>query len=136
MYLCKFDDDGKRIATVVEGVHYTTAKQKKAYIKEGYVETSDEDYAYYIGNKGTGKNGTGYIRGADGKPTDAPAPPEPSIDEQLAELDSQYEQDKVQLFNYYTEAVMRDDAELQEEIKSELTALDAQYDLDINAIDE
>ena len=61
---------------------------------------------------------------------------EPSVDEQIAEIDAQYEQDKIQLFNYYTEAVMRDDAELQEEIKSELTALDAQYDLDINAIDE
>lgn len=62
--------------------------------------------------------------------------PEPTTAEQIAEIDAQYEQDKIQLFNYYTEAVMRDDDELQEEIKSELTALDAQYDLDINAIDE
>ncbi|MCI6870493.1 MAG: hypothetical protein MR853_07210 [Selenomonadales bacterium] len=65
----------------------------------------------------------------------APTPPEPSKDEKLAELDSQYERDKVQLCNYYTEAVMRDDAELQEEVKSELNALDAQYDLDINTIE-
>ena len=60
---------------------------------------------------------------------------EPTTAEQIAEIDAQYEQDKNQLFNYYTEAVMRDDDELQEEIKSELTALDAQYDLDINAIE-
>lgn len=59
----------------------------------------------------------------------------PSLEEQIAEIDAQYEQDKIQLFNYYTEAVMRDDAELQEEVKAELTALDAQYDLDINAIE-
>ena len=61
--------------------------------------------------------------------------PEPTTAEQIAEIDAQYEQDKVQLCNYYTEAVMRDDAELQEEVKSELNALDAQYDLDINAIE-
>ena len=60
---------------------------------------------------------------------------EPSVDEQIAEIDAQYEADKIQLFNYYTEAVMRDDAELQEEVKAELNALDAQYDLDINAIE-
>ena len=60
---------------------------------------------------------------------------EPTTAEQIAEIDAQYEQDKIQLFNYYTEAVMRDDAELQEEVKSELNALDAQYDLDINAIE-
>ena len=59
---------------------------------------------------------------------------EPSVDEQITEIDAQYEADKIQLFNYYTEAVMRDDAELQEEVKSELNALDAQYDLDFNTI--
>lgn len=60
---------------------------------------------------------------------------EPTIEERIEAIDAQYEQDKVQLCNYYTEAVMRDDAELQEEVKSELNALDAQYDLDINAIE-
>ena len=73
MYLCKFDASGKRTATVLDGVHYATTAEKQKYLDDGYIETSDDDYAYYVGNRGTGANGTGYIRGADGKPTDAPA---------------------------------------------------------------
>ena len=73
MYLCKFDASGKRTATVLDGVHYATTAKKQKYLDDGYIETSDDDYAYYVGNRGTGANGTGYIRGADGKPADAPA---------------------------------------------------------------
>ncbi len=126
MYLCKFDDDGKRIATVVEGVHYTTAKQKKAYIKEGYVETSAEDYAYYVGNKGQGANGTGYVRGADGKPVDAPAHT-PSTDEKKQAVIAQYEADKDGLMKYYADAALHDDTELMADLKAEMTALDEKF---------
>ena len=71
--LSKFDSDGRRIATVLSDIHYHNDAERQKYLDDGYVVTSDEDYAYYIGNKGTGVNGTGYVRGADGKPTDAPA---------------------------------------------------------------
>lgn len=81
MYLCKFDTDGKRTATVLDGVHFSTAEEKQKYLDDGYIETSDDDYAYYVGNRGTGANGTGYIRGADGKPA-AYVAPEPTADEQ------------------------------------------------------
>ncbi len=133
-YLCKFDDDGKRIATVVEGVHYTTAKQKKAYIADGYVETSADDYAYYVGNKGTGKNGTGYVRGADGKPTDAPAHT-PSIDEKKQAVIAQYEADKDGLTKYYADAALHDDAELMAELKAEMTALDEKFAKDMKELE-
>lgn len=133
-YLCKFDDDGKRIATVVEGVHYTTAKQKKAYIKEGYVETSAEDYAYYVGNKGTGANGTGYVRGADGKPTDAPAHT-PSTDEKKQAVIAQYEADKDGLMKYYADAALHDDTELMEDLKAEMTALDEKFAEDMKELE-
>ncbi len=133
-YLCKFDDDGKRIATVVEGVHYTTAKQKKAYIKEGYVETSAEDYAYYVGNKGTGDNGTGYVRGADGKPTSAPAYT-PSADEKKAAVIAQYESDKDKLMKYYADAALHDDTELTADLKDEMAELDKKFAEDMKALE-
>ena len=133
-YLCKFDDDGKRIATVVEGVHYTTAKQKKAYIKEGYVETSAEDYAYYVGNKGTGKNGTGYVRGADGKPTDAPAHT-PSTDEKKASIIAEYNAAKATLTEQYMDAMIHADTELAEELQTEMQDLDAALDAAIKELE-
>ena len=43
-------------------------------ISDGYIEISDEDYQYYVGNRGQGNNGTGYIRDSTtGKPISAPA---------------------------------------------------------------
>ena len=47
---------------------------KEKLISDGYIEISDEDYQYYVGNKGQGDNGTGYIRDSTtGKPISAPA---------------------------------------------------------------
>ncbi len=134
MYLCKFDEDGRRTATVVEGVHFTTAKEKKKYLKEGYIETATEDYAYYVGNKGTGKNGTGYVRGANGKPTDAPAYT-PSTDEKKQAIISQYESDKAELQNQLMDAIMYDDADAQAEIRQVMADVDAQFDADIKELE-
>lgn len=135
MYLCKFDESGKRTATVVEGVHFTTKKEKKSYIDQGYIETSSEDYAYYVGNKGTGKNGTGYVRGSDGKPTDAPAHV-PSTDEKKQAIIAQYEADKEELKSQYADAMMMDDAELAAELKEELNELMEKFDADIKELEE
>lgn len=133
-YLCKFDDDGKRIATAVEGVHFTTKKEKKAYIDQGYIETSSEDYTYYVGNKGTGKNGTGYVRGADGQPTDAPALT-PTKEEKSAELDAQYEADKAEIVTAYQTAAIYGDTARMEKLKADLSALDDKYDADYDEIE-
>lgn len=126
MYLCKFDEAGKRIATVLKGVHFKTKAEKQKYLDEGYMETSDEDYAYYVGNKGTGKNGTGYVRGADGKPTDAPAYV-PTKAEKLAELEMQYEADKQEIKGYLIDAILLDDNETVEELKQEMADIEVDY---------
>ena len=76
-YLAKFDASGHREATVVSGVHYTADEERQKYIDDGYIPISDEDYQHYVGNRGMGDNGTGFIRDPKtGKPVSAPpAPP-------------------------------------------------------------
>ena len=75
-YLAKFDDAGRRKSTVIRGVHYNTEAEREPYIKEGYIPISDEEYQTYIGNRGLGDNGTGYIRDPKtGKPVSAPPAP-------------------------------------------------------------
>ena len=81
-YLTKFDSDGKRIASyLLDGT--VTPEEYARLLDEGYIEISEEDWNYYVGNKGGGDNGTGYIYdSATGKPVSAP-PYEPSKEEQL-----------------------------------------------------
>ncbi|WP_051533308.1 hypothetical protein [Anaerovibrio sp. RM50] len=135
MYLCKFDEAGKRIATVLKGVHFKTKAEKQKYLDEGYLETSDEDYAYYVGNRGNGANGTGYIRGADGKPTDAPVKV-PSIEEKKQVIIDQYEADKDELKSKFADAMMMDDDEVKAELKEELNEIMAKFDADIKELEE
>ena len=101
-YLAKFGASGHRETTVVSGVHYTADEERQKYIDDGYIPISDEDYQYYIGNRGMGDNGTGYIRDPKtGKPVSAPpAPPvksepqEPPVDEErLAAFEAMAEQE-------------------------------------------
>ena len=96
-YLAKFDDGGVCRAIYLAG---TTNAGEAA----GCVEISDEEWAYYIGNRGAGDNGTGYIRDPKtGKPVSAPpAPPvkaepkpiEPEVDDvRLAAFEAMAEQE-------------------------------------------
>ncbi len=135
MYLCKFDEAGKRIATVLKGVHFKTKAEKQKYLDDGYIETSDDDYAYYVGNRGNGANGTGYVRGSDGKPTDAPAHV-PSKTEKRQAIISQYEADKNKLTNYFNVANLRNDDELVAELQTEMIALDAKFAKDMKELGE
>lgn len=83
-YLAKFDATGRRETTIVKGVHYASDEERQKYIDDGYVPISDEDYQHYIGNRGAGDNGTGYIRDPKtGKPVSAP--PAPAVDEEPQE---------------------------------------------------
>ena len=83
-YLAKFDATGHRETTVVSGVHYTTDEERQKYIDDGCIPISDEDYQTYIGNRGAGDNGTGYIRDQQtGKPVSAP--PVPPVEAELQE---------------------------------------------------
>jgi hypothetical protein len=132
-YFCKFDSEGRRGETLLTCEFTEEEKQQK--LAEGYIEISEEDWNYYVGNKGNGKNGTGYIRGKDGKPTDAPAYV-PTKEEKLAALDAQYDRDKAELTKYYTDALLADDTETQEELKAEMQELDADYAEQRKAIEE
>lgn len=88
--LSKFDAQGMRMATVLSGVHYTTDEERRSYIDDGYILTSDEDYQYYIGNHGMGDNGTGYIRDPKtGKPVSAPPAPPVEEEPQEAPVDTE-----------------------------------------------
>ena len=86
--LSKFDAQGKRTETVIAGIHYATNEERQAYIDDGYIPITDEDYQHYIGNRGTGDNGTGYIRDPKtGKPVSAPpAPPVEATEEPTANV--------------------------------------------------
>ncbi len=80
-YLAKFDDGGVCRAIYLAGT-------KNAGEAAGCVEISDEEWAYYIGNRGQGDNGTGYIRDPKtGKPVSAPpAPPVETTEEPTASV--------------------------------------------------
>ena len=89
-YLAKFDAAGHRETTVVSGVHYETEDERQKYLDDGFIPITDEDYQHYVGNRGAGDHGTGYIRDPKtGKPVSAPPAPavepkpsEPVIDEE------------------------------------------------------
>ena len=82
-YLARFDERG-----LCRGIYMSGTKSAEELA--GCMEISDEDYQHYIGNRGTGDNGTGYIRDPKtGKPVSAPpapaveeAPQEPPVDEE------------------------------------------------------
>ena len=59
---------------------------------------------------------------------------EPITEEKVAQLDSQYEQDKKTLQGYYLDFMIAGDTAGMESIKEELTALATQYDSDIEAL--
>jgi hypothetical protein len=131
-YLCKFDSEGRRTETLLSCEF--TEEEKAEKIADGYIEISEEDWNYYVGNKGNGANGTGYIRGKDGKPTDAP-PYVPTKEEKKQALILQYESDKAELQRQLVEAILYNDTALQEEIRVDMADVDAQFDADIKELE-
>lgn len=57
-------------------------------------------------------------------------------DKALAELDAQYDADKADIMNYYTQALFAGDEEEQEQLKAEMEEIDAQYIEDRKALEE
>lgn len=89
-YFCKFNTKGEREASVPSTMVDNYGGKEKL-INDGYIEISDEDYQYYVGNKGQGDNGTGYIRDSTtGKPISAPARVI-TLEERANALKSEYE---------------------------------------------
>ena len=133
IYLSKFNSTGHRTVSVPVDVTLSDAR-KAELLAEGYIEISKEDWEYYIGVHGNGDNGTGYIRDPKtGKPISAPAYV-PTVAEKVAALDNQYETDKKTLASYYLDAALTGDTDVQDALKAEMAALNAQYDADVKAL--
>lgn len=135
-YMSLFDSSGVRV-TSVPCDNDLTDEKKAALETEGYVEIDADEWNYYVGNKGNGANGTGYIRGTDGKPVSAP---KVTITEdevkkkQLEALDAEYESDKKALASQYLDAAMGGDSDTMATIKTEITKLNEKYDADYKSI--
>ena len=135
MYLAKFDEKGNRTTTLLACEY--TEEQKSQMYAAGYVDLSEEDWSYYVGNHGMGDNGTGYIRDkATGKPVSAPPAPKPSKAQRIAQLEKDFESARFTIGTYYMEAVLDGNKEVQEELQHELVALKAQYDEDVANVED
>ena len=142
-YVAGFDADGKRVGSLIcdfdpgkdkntGKLASLTEKAKDLFEDAAVVDViSAADYNQYL----TGE----YVRGADGNPT-AYIAPEPTAEEQKAkkqaELQSTYESEKEELMKYYLAAALAGDADTQNELRTELTNLDAQFDSDMKALNE
>jgi hypothetical protein len=131
-YLCRFDNNGYRNETYLSCEY--NAEQKQEMFDKGFVEIDEEEWNYYVGNKGMGDNGTGYIR-VNGKPVSAP-PYVPSKEEKLENLERQYESDKEELKGYLMDAILSGDDETVAELKEEMAELEAQYQSDRKELED
>ena len=133
MYLAKFDENGNRTETYIAAEY--TEEQKAEMYAAGYVDLSEEDWSYYVGNMGAGDNGTGYIRDkATGKPVSAPPAPKPSKAQRISQLEQEFESARFSIGTYYMEAVLDGNVEVQKDLQTELTELTEQYESDVAAI--
>ena len=124
-----------RDGSIIEsGVHFTVPYDVARMKAAGYIEIPKEDWEYYIGLRGSGDNGTGYIRDPKtGKPVSAPAYV-PTVKEKVVALDNQYAADKKTLANYYLDAALAGDTDTQNALRAEMAALNEQYDADVKAL--
>ena len=124
-YVCKFDEKGYRHETYLSCEY--TEEQKAEMIAKGCVEIDEDEWNYYVGNKGMGDNGTGYIRDPKtGKPISAPAHV-PTKEDLLTQLENEYKQEKAKIEGYFATALLMDDTETQAELKEEMAELDDWY---------
>lgn len=131
-YLIKFDEDRRKGETYPVDC-LMTEEEKTALINRGFIETSQEDFDLYCQITG-GKNGTGYIRGKDGKPTDAP-PHIQTKEEKAAMLYSECARDLRAIEADMLQAIVTDDAEMLEELKEEHQARIKQYEEDLKKLE-
>ena len=133
MYLAKFDENGYRTETYIAAEY--TEEQKSQMYADGFVDLSEEDWNYYVGNMGAGDNGTGYIRDAvTGKPVSAPPAPKPSKAQRIAQLEKDFESARFAIGTYYMEAVLDGNVEVQKDLQGELAELKEQFESDVAAI--
>lgn len=133
MYLAKFDENGNRKETYIAAEY--TDEQKQEMYADGFVDLSEEDWNYYVGNHGAGDNGTGYVRDmTTGKPVSAPPAPKPSKAQRIAQLEKDFESARFTIGTYYMEAVLDGNVEVQKDLQVELSELKEQFESDVAAI--
>ena len=133
MYLAKFDKNGNRTTTLL-ACEYTDEQKSQMYA-DGFVDLSEEDWNYYVGNHGAGDNGTGYIRDAvTGKPVSAPPAPKPIKAQRIAQLEKDFESARFTIGTYYMESVLDGNVEVQKDLQVELESLKEQFESDVAAI--
>lgn len=78
-----------------------------------------------------------YVEDKNNPPTPEPEPPKPPTpEEKIAALDADYNQQKQDLINEYTDAQIHGDTETITLVKEEMTALDEWYDEEYHKIEE
>ena len=133
MYLAKFDENGNRTETYIAAEY--TEEQKSQMYADGFVDLSEEDWHYYVGNRGMGDNGTGYVRDAvTGKPVSAPPAPKPSKAQRISQLEQDYSKARFELGTYYMEAVLDGNVEVQKDLQTEMATVKAEYEEAVTAI--
>ena len=133
MYLAKFDENGYRTETHIAAEY--TEEQKSQMYADGFVDLSEEDWNYYVGNRGAGDNGTGYVRDmTTGKPVSAPPAPKPSKAQRISQLEQDYSKARFELGTYYMEAVLDGNVEVQKDLQAEMAAVKAEYEEAVTAI--
>ena len=133
MFIAKFDENGKRTKTLL-ACEYTDEQKQEMYA-DGFVDLSEDDWNYYVGNMGAGDNGTGYIRDAvTGKPVSAPPAPKPSKAQRIAQLEKDFESARFTIGTYYMEAVLAGNVEVQMDLWVEMSELKVQFGSDVAAI--
>lgn len=126
-YMIHFDDDGYKGETYPVDI-LMTAEKKEELIANGFIETTEEDWRYYIGANGNGANDTGYVRDPDtGKPVDAPAYI-PSKEEQATLLFNECQSDLRQIDEQIVNAIIIKDSELIDELRHERDERIAEYE--------
>lgn len=130
-YMSLFDTDGKRVTSVPCDDDLTDEK-KAALEADGYVEIDEDEWNYYVGNKGAGDNGMGYVR-KDGKPVSAPAYV-PTAAEQADALAATYEAHVKGLDDQIVLVMADGDNDLVAELKEEKAAVLKEYQDKLEAL--
>ena len=132
MYIAKFNSKGSCMEIYEDRMF---PEVKAEMLANGCIEISDTERDYYVGNMGTGDNGTGYIRDAvTGKPVSAPPAPKPSKAQRIAQLEKDFESARFTIGTYYMEAVLDGNVEVQKDLQGELAELKEQFESDVAAI--
>lgn len=133
MFIAKFDENGNRTETYIAAEY--TDEQKQEMYADGFVDLSEKDWNYYVGNMGTGDNGTGYVRDAEtGKPVSAPPAPKPSKAQRINQLEKDFESARFTIGTYYMEAVLDGNVEVQKDLQTEMADVKAEFESDVAAI--